>query len=856
MYEQSIRLQEMGQYGQAQPLSERALAIREKVLGPEHPEVAQSLNDLASLYYSQGNYAGAEPLYGRTLAILEKVRGPEHQDVAMTLSNLAVLYADQGDYARAEPLYRRALTILEKVRGPEHPVVAVILGNLAILYSSQGNDAEAEPLYRRALAILEKVRGPEHQDVAMTLNNLAILYTDRGDYTGAEPLLKRALTIWQKVLGPEHRNVAANLNNLARLYRERGEYTSADALFQRGLAIFEKALGPRHPYVIESLFELSLLRLGQNRLDDARQILQQILDIQEDNLTLNLPAASQPRSLAYLRSLKEAADFTLWLHLSRLPTDPQAARLALATILSRKGRVLEEATLALARLRLRLPANAQQPLQQLADTRAQLASLVFQQSDLPPEQYQTQVRALRAQVHQLEDSLVTTGGPPGAFSRPLTLQAVQQALPKDAVLVEFVLYRPFELQSATPAQHFGAPRYAAYLLSPTGSPLGVDLGDARQIDRLVDTWRGWLLDPTAPVDGPVRKLARLLYKKLLAPLASHLQVKHLLIAPDGQLNTVPFAALIGPDGHFLLQAHTLTYLVSGRELPRLAQVAPPTPRSAPLVVGGPDFGRAGPAPFLAAQPVTGKGQAAGKISEIERPRSSQENLRSSALAGFTVQPLPGARAEATAVARLLGTPTTRLLIGAQATENALKATHSPALLHLATHGFFLEDQDSTENEADSQEPLLRSGVALAGFNVRSSGSEDGVLTALEAQGLDLEGTELAVISACQSGAGPVVGGEGVQGLRRALALAGTRSQMLALWAVGDRTTAELMKRFYKRLAAGAGRSEALRQAQLAILNQPQRSHPFWWASFAASGDWRPVQLPRHGHREAGAVLPP
>jgi CHAT domain-containing protein len=182
-----------------------------------------------------------------------------------------------------------------------------------------------------------------------------------------------------------------------------------------------------------------------------------------------------------------------------------------------------------------------------------------------------------------------------------------------------------------------------------------------------------------------------------------------------------------------------------------------------------------------------------------------------------------------------------LLTGSLATENALKAARSPALLHLATHGFFLEDPHRLQKGTGLQEPLLRSGIALAGFNARASGSEDGVLTALEAQSLDLEGTELAVLSACQSGAGLIVGGEGVQGLRRALALAGARSQVLTLWPVEDRTTAALMERFYRGLASGLGRSEALRQAQLAVSAQPGRSHPYWWASFAASGDWRPVQ---------------
>ncbi|WP_164928885.1 CHAT domain-containing tetratricopeptide repeat protein [Gloeobacter violaceus] len=834
---------ERGEYAEAEPLFRRALAIREKAFGPEHPEVAKNLNNLALLYSERGEYAEAEPLHKRALAIEEKAFGPEHQKMAVGLGNLALLYYRWGEYAEAEPLFKRTLAILEKAFGPEHPRVAVSLNNLANLYDRQGENAEAERLHKRTLAIWEKAFGPEHPRVAVSLSNLALLHQERGEYTEAEPLFKRALAIKEKTLGLEHPDTVNSFVYLANLYRERGEYTEAEPLYKRALALWEKAFGTQHPKMATGLYNLALLRLRQDRPDDARQALRQALDIQEHNLALNLPAAAQQRNHAYLASLKDTADLALWLHLHRLRDDPEAARLAFSTALGRKGRVLEEATLALARLRRRLPPERQQPLQRLAAARTQLATLVLQNSvTLPPEQYRTRVSELRTQVRQLEDNLADAGAGLRALTRPLTLQAVQQALPKDAALVEFVLYRPFEPKAAGPAQRFGPPRYAAYLLPAVGPPRGVDLGEAKQIDALIRYWRSWLLDPTSPGTGRADKLARQLHQKLLAPLQGNPGVKHLFLAPDGQLNTMPFAALVAQDGRSLLQRYALTYLVSGRELPRLEQAAP-APRSGPLVLGGPDFARAAAGPPLASRPAAER-RATGESTGAAAARWG-ENLRSAALTGFTVRPLPGAEREARAVARLLGIPSTRLLTGALATENALKAARSPALLHLATHGFFLQERD-TRGEAEAQEPLLRSGVALAGFNARSSGSEDGVLTALEAQGLDLEGTELAVLSACESGVGLVLGGEGVQGLRRALALAGTRSQVLTLWQVEDRTTAKLMERFYRGLVAGLGRSEALRQAQLAVAAQQGRAHPYWWGSFTASGDWRSVRLSKLG----------
>jgi len=211
----------MARYSEAEPLYERALAIREKVLGAEHPDTAQSLNNLAVLYYNQGRYAEAEPLYVRALAIAEKVLGAEHPDTASSLNNLAALYNNQGRYANAEPLYVRALAIREKVLGAEHPDTASSLNNLALLYDNQGRYAEAEPLYVRALAIREKVLGAEHPDTAQSLNNLAFLYDNQGRYAEAEPLYVRALAIAEKVLGAEHPNTQIYRRNLERLQQKR-----------------------------------------------------------------------------------------------------------------------------------------------------------------------------------------------------------------------------------------------------------------------------------------------------------------------------------------------------------------------------------------------------------------------------------------------------------------------------------------------------------------------------------------------------------------------------------------------------------------------------------------------------------
>jgi tetratricopeptide (TPR) repeat protein len=282
--QQVLQLYNQRRYSEAMPLAQRALAIQEKALGPNHPSVANLLTNLAFLYVNQGRYAEAEPLYKRSLAIREKALGPDHSDVAASLGNLAQLYKDQGRYADAEPLFKRSLTIREKALGPDHPDVAESLNALASLYQHQGRYADAEPLYKRSLAVDEKALGSDHPDVALLLNNLALLYQVQGRYADAEPLYQRALAINEKTLGPDHPNVTLLLNNLALLYQVQGRYTDAEPLYKRTLEIKEKTLGRDHPDVALSLNNLALLYQVQGRYADAEPLYKRSLAIREKAL--------------------------------------------------------------------------------------------------------------------------------------------------------------------------------------------------------------------------------------------------------------------------------------------------------------------------------------------------------------------------------------------------------------------------------------------------------------------------------------------------------------------------------------------------------------------------------------------
>jgi len=298
---------------------------------------------------------------------------------------------------------------------------------------------------------------------------------------------------------------------------------------------------------------------------------------------------------------------------------------------------------------------------------------------------------------------------------------------------------------------------------------------------------------------------------------------------------VPFAALMDEHGEYVAQRYELTYLTSGRDLLSLATPAPA--RGSPVVMADPAYGSSasGPPPDVGAY----------RSGDLDR-------------SGLVFTPLAGTADEAKTLQGLLKLNAPDVLTGANATEEKLKRLHGPRILHVATHGFFLSDQQvaaaalrpvsfsaETPPLPLGENPLLRSGLALAGANTRRSGeSDDGILTAAEAAQLDLRGTQLVVLSACETGLGQVEEGEGVYGLRRALVLAGAQAQLVSLWKVADAKTQALMVDYYERLLKGEGRSAALREAQLAMIANPATQHPYYWAAFVPIGNWTPLATNR------------
>ncbi|MEP7336667.1 MAG: CHAT domain-containing protein [Acidobacteriota bacterium] len=876
---EALRLAGTGKQAEALPLAERALALREEALGAEHPDVALALDRLATLWRDRQEFARAEPLYLRALAIAEKQPAPGHPDLALILNDLGAAYMLNADWSRAESSLQRALEVWERTLTANHPNLARALTNLGRVYNGKGEPAKARTVLQRALAIRERDLGPEHPQLLNTLlnlgslayeerdlaqaevyyqrmvpimekaerleteqgagilNNLALIAANKRDFAQAESLYRRAQNIYEKVYGPEHPLVAEPLINLAWIYVNQKQYEKAEPLEKRALEINEKALGEEHPDSVYVLNELA--RLYTARGDIAQAIASQTHAgaISERNLTRYLGEASEREKLGFLGKLALETDCAISLHTRSAPNNEAALRLALTTVLQRKGRALDTMADDLAVLRRRATAEDRALLKQLQETRSELARLAFGgEQQIPRDQRQARIRQLEEQRDKLEAeaSRRSTAFRPSA--QPVTLDAVQAAVPANAALIEFVAYRAFNSRYTSIDEAFDASRYAAYVLRQGRAPRWVDLGERQKIDDAVDKLRAALRDRKR---RDVKALARNVDRLVMQPLRPLLgqspgKMHRVYLAPDGRLNLLPFAALVDARGQYLIQNYVFSYLSSGRDLLRRPRAA--SGKQTALVIANPDFG-----------PQAGGKSATERILHYRPGKPGAQN-DGALLSEAYFPPLPGTAGEARALNSLL--PDATILLGAKATKTALQEAAAPTILHIATHGFFLDDpaRDGraarTMREDDATpivNPLLRSGLALSGANqLKTNAEDDGILSALEAAGMDLTGTKLVVLSACNTGVGEVKTGEGVYGLRRALVLAGSETQVLSLWPVSDLGTRDLMIEYYRRLQQGEGRTDGLRQAQLKLLQRgvvrgQDFSHPYYWASFIQSG---------------------
>jgi CHAT domain-containing protein/tetratricopeptide (TPR) repeat protein len=848
LYRRAEALKKAVKWKEAAEVYEKAVEKARVAFGETDPSTAALMNNLAGLYVAMGQYAKAEPLFRRSLEICEAKLGKDDPDVAAALNNLAGLYVAMGAYAKAEPLLKRSLEIREAKLGKDHPLVAASLLNLAGLYDEMGSYANAEPLYQRSLAIFEAKLGKDHPHVANSLHNLARLYHAMGQYAKAEPLYRRCLEIAEAKLGKDHPHVATSLNNLALLYHDMGSYGKAEPLFRRSLEISERKLGKDHPYVANSLNGLALLYAAMGEPGKASPLFDRARRGARRHLASVLPALSDADKAAFFKntSARDALEAALSLGLDQRGDADLAAQSATWLL---NGKAVDQESLASSLLLSRQsgdPAVGKLAALLLA-VRQSLARLTLAVPKAGQDKQRLEQIAELTRMEQELGKQLRLSGSRAALPEWIDLAAVRKALPPDAVLIDIAHFKVYDFKHEPGAKKYQPARYAAWLTPRAGPVRLIDLGPAVKIDEALQRFRAAMqkagkrikADGEEKAEQALRQHLDELSGLVLKPLLPHIGAsKRWLVSPDGNLWLLPWEALTLPDGKFAVEKHLVSYLTSGRDL-----LPPPEAKvkvSAPLVLADPDYDLDAAEANRAAKRLLGS-------ADEEATRALSGGFRLGAL-----RRLKGTAAEARAI-----TPTLKAYTGvaprvrteAEALEAVVKAARHPRVLVLCTHGFFLPDQEVPRDDKGKpraekkwENPLLRCGLLLAGCNnaAKATEGDDGVLTGLEVVGTDLRGTELVVLSACETGLGEVQSGEGVSGLRQAFQLAGARAVVSTLWQVPDRSSARLMTLFFANLSKGMKKAQALRAAKLKLIEERRddyaAAHPFFWAAFTLTGE--------------------
>lgn len=847
----------LGDLTTARQLVERALPIAEQSLSACHQERAGLLGDYAEIEKDLGNYQQARTMNASARAAFEHCLDINDQRIATVVHNQALVADAMGDLALAERLQRDAVARWTRGLGPNHPYVARGLDALAEVVAARGRLTSARQLYEQALGLRRRALGNDHPDVAWTLTNIAEVLDRSGSIGDAMLSVARAIQIYQRIgAGDEPDHLARALALRGSIELEQGKPEAARSSFSEAGTLRRNIFGDSHPLTADTQVSLAAADFALNRRDGA---LTEALDAERvgrDHLRFTIRYLPERQSLEYAAKRPRGLDLAV----SILIADDgrsRASAVADAVIASR-GVILDELA-----ARARVVAGAKPELSSLntavTATRGRFARLMLRSLQDPAS---TPRAMLDDALQQKEDaervlaesSLVVRAEE--AHAR-VGLDEVRRALPQDSALVSFVRYNRTSFGGSRGTGSTARPSYVAFVLTGADADVvAVPLGSAASVDAVIAAWRlqasgSTLTDDASSAEGAYRSAGTQLRRTIWDPLTPHINGASLVfIVPDGAINLVSFAALPTGGSRYLVETGPAIHLLSTER--DLVPLEDPRPGRGLLAVGGPTYDL--------------RAAVVGPLS-----------VRRSGCAGIGplhFEDLPGARAEAQDIARIWSSsapgldaraqPDDLIVLSGRAAGKAavMKAFAGRRVVHLATHGFFLGGpcgpgvpltrgvggltSVSSRVPFPEDNPLLSSGLAFAGANTSYGArgvQENGILTAEEVASLNLQGTEWAVLSACDTGLGEIRAGEGVFGLRRAFQIAGVRTIIMSLWSVEDQSARAWMRSLYDgRWRKGLSTADAVQQASLRLLQERrahgQSTHPFYWAAFVAAGDWR------------------
>jgi CHAT domain-containing protein/Flp pilus assembly protein TadD len=782
----------MGRFTQAEQLTVEALDLRKAKFGDTNTSVAASLNNYGVLKYSLARYNEAEKDFETSLSIIKSNNLQAAMPYAIILNNQAMLFQSIGRFEEAEKTLKEAIVIGEKLQSSKSRNHLKFLSNLALLYQQMGKYPEAETIYLG----MEKRLGKNNPDYASMLNNQAALYIVMGKEDKVEDLLKRSAAIYKSNFNEENPAYAKAISDLGNFYRYKGKYTDADPLLEKALAIRETTLGTSHPLYVQSQEDIAILYWKRKIWDRSFMMYRNVMDKSLDFINTYFPPMSEAEKTKYWDILSPRFQRFYNFAIDASIENPHVIESLYDYQIATKALLLNSTNRVKQAILTSKDVQLIKDYRTWLDQKETLARLyAYSKQDL--RQQNINLDSLERAANAMERKLSERSGDfSSSYStKKVSADQIKALLTDTEAVVEIIRVQKYDQKFENDA------RYLALVLTK-----GID------IPKLV------ILDNGSQLDTRYSKFYRnavqqriadeYSYDQYWARIEPELKGKKLIyISPDGAYNQINLNTLKKPDADYVINRYDLVILGNSKDLIAWKSKKAKAPRKNATLIGFPDYG-------------------AGEIAA-----------------------LPGTKIEMNTISKVLKTSGYQVTLFSEktATEKNLKSIKAPTLIHIATHGYFLEDTESSgaafgihlENANDN--PLLRSGLLLAGASGTVSGkrmpnlesNDNGILTAYEAMNLNLEGTDLIVLSACETGLGDVKAGEGVYGLQRAFLVAGADALIMSLWKVDDAATQQLMSNFYTNWLKLGNKQKAFKQAQLQLM--AKYKEPYYWGAFVMMG---------------------
>ncbi|RYY89547.1 MAG: tetratricopeptide repeat protein [Chitinophagaceae bacterium] len=799
--------QMQGRYLESEKYLLTAYRIRLRDKGAYNENTASAAGNLALLYHETHDFTKAEDLFRKSLEAYGKVEGKEGKGYAIQLLNLGALYRDMGQFSLAETMQLQSLELHKKIFGADNLTYASVCNVLGMLYSTRA-PSKAEAFYRQASTIL-RAKAPKSGHLASVLNNIAQLLAANGKEEAAVRLYVEARVLFGELYGTKSLPFIQCSAALGELYRSSGLFEKARPMLEEALRIEEKEFGGRSRAFPVLCVSLARLHWAHKEMVKADYYYGLAFRNEYEKLRSMLAFTSEEERSTYLDKMQDLVNECISFYSREKKSENLfLIAMALRNLSLVSARELEAAILKAGNPELTSSYSNWQ-LQQKAVAR------LYNQPDPPLlllRQLQDSLSALERRIARMSASFQTTRSLPD-------WEKIKEKLGADEAAIEFIEWNDQTVQMPTDSVY-----YAAVIVRKNEfRPIVVRLFERGRLTSLLKTkgsaegfYRGIKTTKNEASDSSA---TRLLWNPLEKFLAG---VRRIYYAPAGLLYNISLDALPLPQDSVLGDKYQFYRLTSTERLADSASWSLPQGSQVHLY-GGINYDNAG---------------------RLSSKTSSPADVASTAVAkrGQAWDYLPGTLKEVNAIAALPSSKKFMVTIssGAKATEEDFKTlnqSRSPYILHLATHGFFLPQADTTSRVAGivSTNPLLRCGLLLAGSNhywkgIFAPGQEDGVLTAYEIAGMSLPNTQLAILSACETGLGEVKSSEGVFGLQRAFRKAGCPYLVMSLWKVPDQETAEFMEHFYQELFTGVDIYEAFHNTQ-AEMRRRYRKEPGKWAAW-------------------------